>query len=369
MRKLFLLLLIVGMCSGLLAQPSNVIGTYSIVGWDSVTGDLGIAVQSKFLGVGAVVPYAKAGVGAVATQAFANTTYGPKGLSLLETGLSAQEVTSLLLAGDSAISERQIGIVDARGNAFAHTGSKCINYAGQITGKGYAAQGNILAGREVVEGMARAFENTNGDLAERLLSALEAGERAGGDKRGRQSAALLVVRDKGGYAGMNDRFIDIRVDDDSLPLVQLRRIYNLWQVTFLFDARFRTIAEFEKQKKYIAADVERKRVTEQFNAQLRSRPDDPQLLNQIAWFLATNNIDKVQALEIAKRAARFAPADLNILNTLAECHYQLQHYDEAIAIGSELVMKDASNDTYWNQLKKFRDAKQQNGNPQGSGNR
>ncbi|MBI5020215.1 MAG: DUF1028 domain-containing protein [Ignavibacteriales bacterium] len=357
MKKLLLLLLIVGMCGVLYPQSSNIIGTYSIVGWDSATGDLGIAVQSKFLGVGAVVPYAKAGVGAIATQAFANTSFGPKGLSLLETGLSAQEVVSLLLAGDSAISERQIGIVDARGNAFSHTGSKCVNYAGQITGKGYTVQGNILTGREVVEGMAHAFENTGGDLADRLLSALEAGERAGGDKRGRQSAVLLVVRDKGGYAGMNDRFIDIRVDDDTLPLVQLRRIYNLWQSTYLFEARFRTIAEFEKQKKYIAADVERKRVTEQFNAQLRSRPDDPKMLNQIALFLTTNNIDKIQALEIAKRAARLAPADLNVLNTLAECHYQLQHYDEAIAIQSELVAKDPSNDLFWKQLQKIKEAK------------
>ncbi|MBI5475197.1 MAG: DUF1028 domain-containing protein [Ignavibacteriales bacterium] len=333
------------------------IGTYSIVGWDSLTGDLGVAVQSKFLGVGAVVPFAKAGVGAVATQAYANTTFGPKGLSLLEKGLSASEVAALLLASDSGIAERQLGIVDSKGNSFAHTGSKCLEYAGHITGKGYSVQGNILAGREVVNAMARAFETTDGDLATKLLSALDAAEKAGGDKRGRQSAALLVVREKGGYAGFDDSFIDIRVDDDSLPLVELRRLYNLWQSTFLFESRFRSIKEFEKQKKYIAADTERRRVTQEFNIQLRNRPDDPKLLNEIAWLLATNDIDKMQALELAKRAVRLLPSDLNILETLAECHYQLQHYDEAIAIQSELVAKDPSNDSFWKQLQKFKEAK------------
>jgi uncharacterized Ntn-hydrolase superfamily protein len=365
---LIYIILIASICNISSSQSYN-IGTYSIVGWDSVTGDLGIAVQSKFLGVGAVVPYAKAGVGAIATQAFANTTFGPKGLSLLEKGLSAEEVVATLLAGDSGISERQIGLVDAKGNSFAHTGSKCLNYAGHVTGKGYSAQGNILAGREVVYAMAQAFENTNGDLADRLLNALDAAEKAGGDKRGRQSAALLVVRDKGGYAGFNDRYIDLRVDDDSLPLVELHRLYNLWQITFLFEARFRTIKEFEKQKKYLAADLERKRVTQEFNTQLKNKPDDPQLLNDIAWFLTTNDIDKMQALELAKRAVRLLPSDLNILETLAECHYQLQHYDEAIAIGSELVLKDAANDLYWNQLKKFREAKQNSLNSAPGGNK
>lgn len=351
------------------AQEPEPIATYSIVGWDSLTGDLGVAVQSKFLAVGAVVPFAKAGVGAVATQALANTSYGPKGLSLLEKGLSAEEAISALLASDPDISGRQLGIVDARGNAYAHTGSKCTGYAGHRTGRGYSAQGNMLATREVVEAMGEAFEKTNGDLAERLLSALESGERAGGDRRGRQSAALLIVRERGGYAGFNDRFIDLRVDDAQAPLTELRRLYGLWMTEFNFDARFRTIMEFENQKKYIAADAERKRVTQEFNALLKSKPDDPATLADIAWYLATYDIDKVQALELAKRATKFAPTDLRVLETLAECHFQLKHYDEAISIASELVAKEPSNDRCWNQLRKYREAKQTSINPPPDQNR
>lgn len=344
------------------AQPqhhSDVVATYSIVGWDSVTGDLGIAVQSKFLGVGAVVPFAKAGVGAIATQAWANTTFGPLGLDMLEQGKEAEVVLAALLKSDSGFSRRQVGIVDAKGNSDAFTGTSCLPYAGHLSGRGYAVQGNILASENVVKAMARTFEITPGDLAERLLSSLEAAERAGGDRRGRQSAALLVVRENGGYAGYNDRMIDLRVDDDSLPLVELRRIFKLWQQTFLPEVQTRSVEMFNQKKNFIAAQEIAKRMVTSLNAQLRERPDDPEVLGNVARILTTNNIDRQRALELAKRASKLAPGKLYLLDTLAECHFQLGHYDEAIAIESELVAKDPSNDEYWKQLKKFKDGKEQ----------
>jgi len=222
----------VGVCLGLtllaFCQPltSPTSGTFSIVAFDPKTGDLGVAVASRVLAVGAVVPYAQAGVGAIATQAFANTTYGPKGLALLRKGLTPEQVLKRLLAEDKDREHRQVGIVDAKGRA-AFTGKKCLPWAGHLVGKGYAVQGNILAGEQVVKAMAQAFENTKGELAERLMAALEAGESAGGDARGKQSAALLVVRKGGGYGGFDDRYIDLRVDDHPEPVKELRRLLTM----------------------------------------------------------------------------------------------------------------------------------------------
>ncbi|MFA0737514.1 MAG: hypothetical protein LKKZDAJK_000602 [Candidatus Fervidibacter sp.] len=209
-------------------QPKvELAGTFSIVAFDPKTGDLGVAVASRVLAVGAVVPYAQGGVGAVATQAFANTTYGPKGLALLRKGLTPAQVLKRLLAEDKDREQRQVGIVDAKGRAAAFTGKKCLPWAGHLVGKGYTVQGNILAGEQVVKAMAQAFESTKGELAERLMAALEAGEAAGGDARGKQSAALLVVRKGGGYGGFDDRYIDLRVDDHPEPVKELRRLLTM----------------------------------------------------------------------------------------------------------------------------------------------
>lgn len=212
--------------------PKDIVATFSIVGFDPKTEEFGIAVQSKFLGVGAVVPWAKAGVGAVATQSYANTAYGPEGLALMAEGKSAEETLRLLAEADAERDLRQVGIVDKDGNAATYTGSGCYDWAGGQTGRHYAAQGNILVGRETVEAMGRTFESVEGALAERLLAALDAGQRAGGDSRGRQSAALLVVKEKGGYGGYNDRAIDLRVDDHPEPIHELERIYRLHQLYF-----------------------------------------------------------------------------------------------------------------------------------------
>jgi uncharacterized Ntn-hydrolase superfamily protein len=207
--------------------------TFSIVAADTETGDWGIAVASKFPCVGAVVPWARAGVGAVATQSWANTSFGPDGLELMGDGIDAQKALDRLLEADDGREDRQVGFVDGSGGAATFTGSKCMDWAGGMTGDGFAAQGNILAGEAVVSELARAYIQTEGDLCDRLLAALVAGDAAGGDKRGRQSAALLVVRVGGGYEGRNDRYIDLRVDDHIDPINELLRIFQVWDDSML----------------------------------------------------------------------------------------------------------------------------------------
>jgi uncharacterized Ntn-hydrolase superfamily protein len=206
--------------------------TFSIVGYDPIEKEWGIAVQSKFLGVGAVVPWAKAGAGAVATQSYCNTSYGPKALELMADGKSADETLKLLVAEDPDREMRQVGLIDARGNAATFTGKDCYDWAGGVTGTHFAAQGNILVDEKTVDAMARVFSEAEGPLAVRLLAALDAGQEAGGDSRGKQSAALYVVKEKGGYGGFNDRYIDLRVDDHPDPIKELIRIYHLQQLYF-----------------------------------------------------------------------------------------------------------------------------------------
>ncbi|MGZ3615657.1 MAG: DUF1028 domain-containing protein [Ktedonobacteraceae bacterium] len=207
--------------------------TFSIVARDPQKAELGIAVQSKFLGVGAVVPWAKAGVGAIATQSWANTSYGPKGLDLLERGLSASEVLAEVTSIDENRAKRQVGIIGMTGVPATYTGEECFPWAGGYVGEHFTCQGNILVGEDTVLAMARTFEETSGLLCDRLVAALAAGQAAGGDSRGQQSAALLVVKDKGGYEGFNDRFIDLRVDDHPQPINELQRILQLHKL-YLF---------------------------------------------------------------------------------------------------------------------------------------
>jgi len=203
------------------------------VAYERDTQTWGVAVQSKFISVGAVVPFAEAGIGAIATQALANTKYGPGGLELLRQGRSATEVVRRLTEADPGRDERQLGVVDANGEAASFTGSKCMDWAGHEVGDGFACQGNILFGPAVVRSMARAYESTGGDLLDRLLAALSAGQREGGDRRGMQSAALLAVRAGGGYGGGNDRWVDVRVDDHPSPIEELKRVFHLYDMTML----------------------------------------------------------------------------------------------------------------------------------------
>jgi len=210
-----------------LADP--VVATYSIAACDLEAGQWGVATQSKFLGVGSVVPWAEPGVGAIATQAYANPRYGPEGLALLREGLSAGEVVGRLTTADDGRDHRQVGVVDAQGRGASFTGEECMDWAGGRTGDCYAAQGNILVSAETVDAIAETFERAQGTLAERLLDCLDAAQAAGGDRRGQQSAALLVVEQDGGYAGLSNEVVDLRVDEHERPLDGLRRIYVMHQ--------------------------------------------------------------------------------------------------------------------------------------------
>jgi uncharacterized Ntn-hydrolase superfamily protein len=212
---------------------TEVVATYSIVACDLEAGQWGVATQSKFLAVGSVVPWAEANVGAVATQSYANPSYGPDGLRLLRDGLSAEDTVTRLTDADQGRNQRQLGIVDGGGSAATYTGSGCHAWAGGRAGPCFAAQGNILVSGETVDALAETFQATAGrPLAERLLDCLAAAQAAGGDKRGQQSAALLVVEKNAGYAGLSDTLIDLRVDDDTGPIEELRRLYGLHQGLF-----------------------------------------------------------------------------------------------------------------------------------------
>ena len=208
------------------------VSTFSIVALDAQNGDLGVATASKFLAVGSVVPFAEAGLGAVATQSYANTTFGPRTLMALRGGIPLELIRQAFAESDAQHDQRQYGLVDAKGRALSFTGDACHPWAGGRTGEGYAAQGNLLAGPEVVDALCETFEGTSGGLSERLLAALAAADAAGGDKRGRQSAALLVVREEGGYGGFNDRYIDLRVDDHPAPVGELARLLELQGLYF-----------------------------------------------------------------------------------------------------------------------------------------
>ncbi len=209
-----------------MAEP--LVATYSIAACDLAARQWGVAVQSKFLAVGSVVPWAEPEVGAIATQAYANPSYGPNGLALLREGLGASEVVERLTSEDEGRDERQLGIVDGQGAAASWTGSGCNDWAGHRTGPGYAAQGNILVGEETVGALATTFEgNAQLPLAQRLIECLAAAQAAGGDRRGQQSASLLVVQKDGGYAGLSDVLVDLRVDDHERPIQELQRIYGL----------------------------------------------------------------------------------------------------------------------------------------------
>ncbi len=208
------------------------VNTYSIVAYDPDEKAWGVAVASKFLAVASVVSWARAGAGAVATQSYANVTYGNNGLALMESGKTAQEALNILIAGDENSSKRQVGLVDKYGNSAAYTGSDCHAWAGHKLGEGFACQGNILTGGNTLDAMADAFTYTKGELADRLVAALLAGDTIGGDSRGKQGAGVLVVKENGGYGGDNDRYLDLRVDDDPEPVHKLAVLVNTHHLFF-----------------------------------------------------------------------------------------------------------------------------------------
>lgn len=210
----------------------NVIHTFSIVAYDPTEEAWGVGVASKFLAAASVVSWAQAAVGAIATQAYGKVSFGIDGLKLLADGLSAEETLAKLIASDPESAHRQVGIVDKQGGVAAHTGAECFEWAGHRLGKNYTCQGNILANEQVLAAMASAYESAQGELADRLAQALLAADGAGGDKRGKQSAGVLVVRPKGGYGGDNDRYLDLRVDDDPHPIPKLIQMIHLHHLYF-----------------------------------------------------------------------------------------------------------------------------------------
>jgi uncharacterized Ntn-hydrolase superfamily protein len=206
--------------------------TFSIVGFDPINGDLGIAVHSKFPNVRVTIPFAQAGVGAIATQSYCNTSFGPKGLELLKNGASPQQVIDILVQNDKDRDFRQVGVIDSQGNAANYTGLECFDWAGGYVGENCSVQGNVLAGEKVITSMEQGFQGYQGSLAERLIHALNMGQESGGDRRGQQSAALLVVRENGGYGGYDDHYVDISVYDHPQPIAELKRLYELHRLTY-----------------------------------------------------------------------------------------------------------------------------------------
>lgn len=334
--------------------PPPARATFSIVAFDSTTQELGVAVQSRAFSVGMAVPWAEAGVGAIATQASTNESFGPKGLALLRGGKKpAASVLRELLAADSGSSHRQVGIVDAKGRSAAHTGKDCNPWAGHRTGPGYSIQGNILAGEAVVAEMERAYLQTKGELAQRLLAALEAGQSAGGDKRGQQSAALLVVRPSDEFPEYRERYVDLRVEDAKEPIRELVRVFGILEAQRLAEAHLRFAERYDKKGKKDLARIERERVGEALQRALARGENDASNLNGLAWTCATNDVYLNEALQAAERAVSLEPKNTGILDTLAEVHFRMGHADKAIEVESRALALEPENRYLSEQLRRF----------------
>ena len=328
--------------------------TFSIVAYDSVTQELGVAVQSRAFSVGMAVPWAEAGVGAIATQASTNESFGPLGLAMLRKGVSAPEVLRALLAADSGAVHRQVGIVDTKGRSAAHTGADCMAWAGSRNGPGYSIQGNILAGEAVVTDMERAFLTTSGELAGRLLAALDAGQAAGGDKRGQQSAAILVVRPSKEYPEYNTRYVDLRVEDHKEPIRELERVFGILEATKLSEAHLRFAEQYEKAGRKDLAQMERMRVGEALKRALVRDQNDPSNLNGLAWSCATNGVFLPEALEAAERAVALEPKNAGILDTLAEVHFRMGNAAKAAEVEARALDLEPNDNYLKGQLERFR---------------
>lgn len=271
------------------------IATFSIVAADPENGEVGVAVASRFFAVGTVVPWARANVGAVATQSFCNTSFGWRGLDLLAKGASPQETMDILIRNDEDAPKRQVGIIDAKGKSSTYTGTGCVRWAGGRSGPNYAVQGNILTGEDVVTAMESAFLNTRGTLAERMYAALVAGDSKGGDSRGKQSAALIVAKENAGYGGYTDRAIDIRVDDHKEPFKELGRLLRYAQMNYSWNTGWTLFTE----KKYAAA-------IPHLDKALTLDPQNAELYYDLAVTVLANG-DKKGALEALKKSLTLNP--------------------------------------------------------------
>ena len=337
-----------------LAIPRPAHATFSIAAYDSVTQELGVAVQSRAFSVGMAVPWAEAGVGAIATQASTNESFGPLGLASLRQEKDPEATLKALLEPDAERERRQVGIVDAHGRSAAHTGTGCSSWAGHRTGPGYSIQGNILAGEGVVIAMERAFLDTRGELATRLLAALDAGQAAGGDKRGMQSAAIVVVRPSDEYPEYRTRYIDLRVEDHKDPIRELNRVFGILEAQRLAEAHLRFAAAYDKAGRKEAAALERSRVGEALGRALARNEKDASTLNGLAWTCATNDVYLKEALIAAERAVALEPKNFGILDTLAEVQFRMGDAGKAVETEARAIAIEPNDKYLKEQLARFK---------------
>lgn len=331
------------------------VGTFSIVAYDPATKELGVAVQSRVFGVGRRVAWVKGGVGAIATQAHSNETFGPRGLELMAAGLSAGETLEVLLAHDEGRDQRQVGIVDAQGEVANWTGPGCMFWAGDSTGTSFTCQGNILVSAQVVADMVGAFyAHADQELARRLIAALEAAQAAGGDSRGQQSASILIGRVHPDYPEYSERYVDIRVEDHETPIAELMRLYEMYEAQGLVQAHMRFAQWLETEGDSTAARAEKLHVGDAMVRALAKDGADAGMLNNLAWFCTINDIYLDQALIAAQRAVALEPENSNVLDTLAEVHFRLGDVDKAIEVEERALELSPDNEYLAEQLARFR---------------
>jgi uncharacterized Ntn-hydrolase superfamily protein len=337
------------------ARSDESVGTFSIVAVDTLTGEVGVAVQSRVFGVGQRVAWVNARAGAIATQAQSNETFGPIGLRLMENGLSAEETLDWLLAHDDGRDSRQVGVVDLSGGVANWTGPTCLDWAGDSAGVAFTCQGNILVSGETVAAMTEAFRETaDSDLAVRLIAALEAGQAAGGDSRGQQSAAVLVGRYHPDFPEYTTRYVDIRTDDHETPIAELRRLYEMYEAQGLVQAHMRFSEYYGSQGDSLAVKREIGRVGGSLSRILSRGCDDAGMLNSLAWFTAINDVFLPEALSAAKLAVSLEPGNSNILDTLAEVHFRIGNRKEAIAVMEKALSLSPDDNYLKGQLARFK---------------
>ncbi len=358
--------------------PSEyLVSTFSIIAYDPNAQEWGAAVQSKAFAVGSMVPWVQAGVGAVATQSHVNLSFGPRGLALLRRGQDPRAVIQTLISRDKQGAQRQLAVIDAQGRAANYTGDECPAWAGGIAEQNVAVQGNLLAGERVVTAMLAAFHKAQGKLGARLIAALEAGQRAGSDKRGdvssrtprirndlrddtsgQRSAALRVTREKSDENGITDSYIDLRVDDHKAPITELRRLYEIWEREMYAFLEGNCINTLLREKRYARALRLHREFAANAERLARKHSTDADLMNQLAWTLAQNALGLDAALKYARRAAKLKPKDENIADTLAEVYYQRGEAAQAVEIERALVEKNPERADFQEQLRKFEKAAQ-----------
>lgn len=349
--------------------------TFSIVAYDPDSQEWGVAVQSKAFIVGAIVPWAQAGVGAIAAPAWTEVSFGLRGLALLKRGHDPKDVIQHLIASDIGGARRQLAVIDAQGRAANYTGNECTPWAGGIAEQNVSVQGNILAGERVVTNMLRAFKKTRGKLAERLIAALEAGQKAGGNTRGdvslptprhigtrgdvtsgQHSAALLVVREKSDINGISDHYVDLRVEDHKTPIAELKRLYGIWEKQMYPLLEGQRINSFLKARKYARAQKLHREFSANAERLARKNWDDAGLMNNLASQLAQNALGLDAAYKYAQRGVKLKPDSENIADTLAEVYYQRGDSARALEIERALVEKNPQRADLKQHLEKFEKA-------------